>query len=505
MIKILQKTYAYLNEHHAAKMKILRYIISGGTAAIVDLSLLYLFTDVFKIWYIISTVLAFLLAFMVSFSLQKYWTFKDHSNDNIHAQAIIYFAVTSINLGLNTLGMYFCVQYGHIHYLFAQIIVSALIAVESYFAYRILFNKRATNDESKLDKLLIITQKVDMNDTVLGFFHKWIIEFSKKYDQVTVICLYEGKHDLPSNIKVLSLGKEKGASQFAYVLRFYKYIWSERKNYDSVFVHMNQIYVVLGGIFWRLTGKKIALWYVHRKVTLLLRLAVFFANNIFTSAKESFGIENNKVHYVGHGIDVKSFEKPVGFVSKKSDALRIVSVGRITPIKHCEVLINALDFLRDDHKINVEVNFIGAPHVGGDSVYYDSLLSLVKSKDLEKSVTFIGNVQNSKVQEYFWDADISANMCPHGGMDKVVLESMASGVPAFASNKIFLDVFGEYKDDLIFEYNDPKSLADKISKYWLNCQRDQEFSVTIRKSLMRKAQDFDIAILVDKIISIQKQ
>ena len=54
-------------------------------------------------------------------------------------------------------------------------------------------------------KLLILTQVVDKEDHFLGFFHKWIEEFSKNYENITVICLKKGKYDLPNNIKVLSL------------------------------------------------------------------------------------------------------------------------------------------------------------------------------------------------------------------------------------------------------------------------------------------------------------
>ena len=57
-------------------------------------------------------------------------------------------------------------------------------------------------------KLLIITQKVDINDDLLGFFHGWIAEFVRQCEQVTVICLQKGEYDLPRNVRVLSLGKE---------------------------------------------------------------------------------------------------------------------------------------------------------------------------------------------------------------------------------------------------------------------------------------------------------
>ncbi len=62
---------------------------------------------------------------------------------------------------------------------------------------------------NKKVKLLIITQKVDQNDDILGFFHQWVREFAENCEKVTVICLQKGEYDLPDNVKVLSLGKEQ--------------------------------------------------------------------------------------------------------------------------------------------------------------------------------------------------------------------------------------------------------------------------------------------------------
>mgnify|MGYP000064714087 CR=1 FL=1 len=156
-------------------------------------------------------------------------------------------------------------------------------------------------------KILVITQKVDTNDPILGFFHRWIEEFSKYYEKVCVICLKKGGHDLPPNVSIYSLGKEEGESRIKYITRFYKYIWNLRKEYDVVFVHMNQIYIVLGGILWRIWNKKIGLWYVHRQKSLSLWLSAYITNVIFTSSKESFGYQNSKVNYLGHGIDVSKY------------------------------------------------------------------------------------------------------------------------------------------------------------------------------------------------------
>ena len=73
----------------------------------------------------------------------------------------------------------------------------------------------------KTMKLLIITQKVDVNDDVLGFFVEWIRKLADKAEQVSVICLFKGEYDLPDNVKIFSLEKEEGASKMKYLKRFY--------------------------------------------------------------------------------------------------------------------------------------------------------------------------------------------------------------------------------------------------------------------------------------------
>lgn len=122
--------------------KILRYIFSGGMAAVTDLTLLYVATDIFGIWYLLSSILAFLVAFVVSFVLQKFFTFQDHGMDGVHGQAAIYLCVTGTNLALNTGMIYLLVQYADLHYMPAQILTSILIAIESFVVYQIFVFKK---------------------------------------------------------------------------------------------------------------------------------------------------------------------------------------------------------------------------------------------------------------------------------------------------------------------------------------------------------------------------
>lgn len=114
----------------------LKYLVAGSTAAVVDVGLLYVFTDLLHIWYIISAVIAFVFAFCVSFTLQKFWTFRDGSVSDIHVQLGKYLVAAILNLILNTALMYLFVDVFHVWYIFSQIIIGLTIAVGSFFVYK---------------------------------------------------------------------------------------------------------------------------------------------------------------------------------------------------------------------------------------------------------------------------------------------------------------------------------------------------------------------------------
>jgi putative flippase GtrA len=96
--------------NHYTRHILIRYIISGGTAASVNLFVFAVFFYQFKIHYLISNIIAFSMAFGVSLTLQKFWTFKDHSTENIHVQTVLYLANSLFGLAVNTLLLYVSVD-----------------------------------------------------------------------------------------------------------------------------------------------------------------------------------------------------------------------------------------------------------------------------------------------------------------------------------------------------------------------------------------------------------
>lgn len=117
-------------------MKALRYIISGGSGAVVNLGSMYVLTDVFHVWYLAASVAAFLVSFVVSFTLQRFWTFGYTSTDKLGKHATLYLGVALSNLLFNTAIVFMLVEYLSAGHLFAQFIAGGVVAVWSYVLYQ---------------------------------------------------------------------------------------------------------------------------------------------------------------------------------------------------------------------------------------------------------------------------------------------------------------------------------------------------------------------------------
>jgi glycosyltransferase involved in cell wall biosynthesis len=311
-----------------------------------------------------------------------------------------------------------------------------------------------------MKKLLIITQKVNKNDPILGFFHEWIQEFSKRVDTLSVICLEKGECHLPANVRVLSLGKEnftaKGVSKLVYLVNFYKYIIRERKNYDTVFVHMNEEYVYLGGLVWKLLGKKITMWRNHYVGTYKTACAVWLCYKVYCTSKYSFTARYKKTKIMPVGIDISLFS-PSNMVETRRMNASILSLGRISSAKNIHVLIDAFSRMASSHS-TLSIYGDALPR---DFAYYKSLQMIVMQHKLDKKVFFFKGVPNNRTPDIYRAHEIFVNLSPSGMYDKTIFEAMACGTIVITSNK---NLLGELPDMCIFRENDALDLAEKIDK-----------------------------------------
>ncbi len=290
-------------------------------------------------------------------------------------------------------------------------------------------------------KLLIITQKVDRLDPVLGFFHGWIRELSRHYEKISVICLEKGEYNLPNNVVVYSLGKPETGWPVAFLGRilskscalytFYRLIIGKTDDYDAVFVHMNAEYVVWAGPWWRFKGKKIGLWYNHTVGSWALKIAAWVADILMYTSPFAYTSRYRQAVQMPAGINTDIFQ-PEPSVSKK-DPL-VYFQGRISKAKRVDILLDAYDHLRA--LVPTARLELAGPV---DHKYVAPLLTKYSNYIADGGIVFLGPQSYENTPELFRRALVTVNLTADGNYDKTVLESLACGVPVIVSSRAFVD------------------------------------------------------------------
>lgn len=124
--------------------QVVRFCIAGAASVIVYYAVLYSFTEYLGFWYIVSAVIGFILNTGLNFALQKFWTFQNKEMQMVGHQLALYLIMTASFLIGNTIFLYLMVQYLHLWYIGAQIILTVVISILSFFISRRIFKPSQT-------------------------------------------------------------------------------------------------------------------------------------------------------------------------------------------------------------------------------------------------------------------------------------------------------------------------------------------------------------------------
>lgn len=339
--------------------------------------------------------------------------------------------------------------------------------------------------------ILILTQKVDKEDDNLGFFHEWIKKFAEKTGKVFVVANFVGEHSLPANVQIFSLGKEGQRGRLSRYTTFYKQIFVLMPQADAVFVHMIPAWAVLIWPAVAIFRKRMYLWYTHKSVTFSLRIAEKLGAKIFTASKESCRLNSPKIVITGHGIDTNRFAPKRESLVNVANMVKLLSVGRISESKNYKFLLDAIEiFVKRDRGVVLDI--VGAPITQADIIYKKQLEDLIRAKNLEKNINFLGAKAYAEMPDIYNSHDILLHASETGSLDKAVLEAMSCGLPVITTSEAFrgmLDVLPK----------DPNIVADKIAH--LPVQQSEmtigQKNMTLRGLII---QNHNLNNLIDKIL-----
>ncbi len=306
---------------------------------------------------------------------------------------------------------------------------------------------------------------LDPADDIAGFVLDWAATLAAKLESLDVICLEDRRRDrpglLPDNARVWSLGKERGLGRARMFWAAQRALAAALGRADFVLCHMMPVYALTAWPLCRLKGRRLFLWYTHQHVDLKLRLAVAAADLVFTAVPESMNVATPKKIVMGHGVNLARFAPappPSG-----EGPLNVVSVGRLSPVKRLETLVDAAVRLRELGRLDeFRFRLVGKEGSPAQAEYAAAIRRLVERRGLTAFFDFAGSTPYLEVNRHYAWADAFVSMQESRGLDKAGLEAMASGLPVLAANPSFGPLMGDLADRLLYPADKPGDLADRL-------------------------------------------
>jgi len=140
MILILKNLTNNLFRDHTDKTRIqlFRYIFVGGAAFLVDFTSLFILTQYFGIFYLISAAVAFILGLIANYFLSVKWVFNNRKLENRSFEFGVFAIIGMMGLGLNEFLIWFFTQDIQIFYLFSKILAAVIILFWNFFARKFI-------------------------------------------------------------------------------------------------------------------------------------------------------------------------------------------------------------------------------------------------------------------------------------------------------------------------------------------------------------------------------
>lgn len=354
-------------------------------------------------------------------------------------------------------------------------------------------------------KMIFICQAVDENEHVVASTVERIRYFALHPDvgHVDVIALRVGDYDLPANVKVHTLQHKKKSgiiNRLRTLFNFYRLVTHlfRHNRIDVVYCYMVAIYPILLFPIKRVFRPQICLWWGHSRSSIIRKLSVyFFVDKWFSANKTTAPYHTRNLYLVGQGADQDLFKEIS--MAKQFD---FVTVGRISPIKRMELIIEAISLCRSRTGKDVTLLICGDTLAEKDVKYKEELTDMIGRLDLLENVKFAGSIRHNKMPDMYNRARCFVFATP-GGVSKALLEAMSCALPVIVAEPNMKDFFPKHIADLALCDHSAESIALSMAEMISRSEDERrEIGQSLRKLIEER---YNLCSLTDRIVKIIKE
>lgn len=355
-------------------------------------------------------------------------------------------------------------------------------------------------------KLCYILPKFDLNtDTHYFYLYNLINKVSESMDMSLII------EKSCSDIKFFHNIKNIYVQKFSFkplriLENLYLVILNRIKGYNNFYVHYSYIGAFNAGLISRITRAKTFYWSCgmmwlfgkDRFLNIILKLVSFLVTGVEVLKKGycySYKIKPSKVKIIPNWVDLDRFQN--------IDTKTILNKYNLDHNKKYILFIHRLVKRKGAHYIvPIAKNFVNDNNVefliAGDGPYEERLKKEITENNLS-NIKLIGRVSNKEVPFLMKLSKVFFMPSEEEGFPRVLLESMASGLPYIA-----FDIGGvreistDEQQDFICDIGDIKCISDEIRKLLDN---DMIYN-QLKTVNLEHVKQFDIRKVVNTFINL---
>lgn len=278
-------------------------------------------------------------------------------------------------------------------------------------------------------RLVVVTQVVDCSHPNLGFVVAWLRGLAERWPGLRVVARAGDPTEIAGiDCEILSWKGSRARKAVALAAAIDRAMQGGVA--PIVLAHQCPAFALTAWpIVKRRTGH-LALFYAHGHRSMQFRASERLVDVMLTSTPEGCPTRR-PVRIIGQGISPIYFTDAIG---KLPVDIRLVTCGRVAPVKNLHRIIDTLAVLRRQHP-SASLEIYGRPETPEDQRYGEQLRDQVEREGLASSVRFAGACSPETLAMSIRGAFAAINMSDTHSLDKAILEAAACGVPVVTSNR----------------------------------------------------------------------
>ncbi len=111
----------------------IKFGLIGGVGTVINLLILYTFTEYLGFYYMFSAIIAFMVGATINFIMNKKWTFLERVREDFLIKYSKYFFVSIVALLGNLLILYILTEFVGIYYILSQFLAASASLIVNFF------------------------------------------------------------------------------------------------------------------------------------------------------------------------------------------------------------------------------------------------------------------------------------------------------------------------------------------------------------------------------------